>query len=65
MTSPFGKYKYIKVPFGLVQAPADFQELMKGVLKDFTFAIAYLDESTLATSNKYLKVEECTLINEA
>ena len=21
-TSPFGKYKYIKVPFGLAQAPA-------------------------------------------
>ena len=34
-TSPFGKYKYIKVPFGLAQAPAYFQELMTGVLKDF------------------------------
>ena len=42
-TSPFGKYKYIKVPFGLVQAPAYFQELMTGVLKDFSFTIAYLD----------------------
>ena len=27
-TSPFGKYEYIKVPFGLAQAPAYFQELM-------------------------------------
>ena len=41
--SPFGKYKYIKVPFGLAQAPAYFQELMTGILKDFNFAIAYLD----------------------
>ena len=41
---PFGKYKYIKVPFGLAQAPAYFQELMTGILKDFDFAIAYLDD---------------------
>ena len=32
-TSIFGKYEYIKVPFGLMQAPAYFQELMRGVLK--------------------------------
>ena len=28
--SPFGKFEYVKVPFGLVQAPAYFQELMTG-----------------------------------
>ena len=39
--SPFGKYEYIKVPFRLAQAPAYFQELMTGILKDFPFAIAY------------------------
>ena len=42
--SPFGKYEYIKVPFGLAQAPAYLQELMTGILKDFSFAIAYLDD---------------------
>ena len=41
--SPFGKYKYIKVPSRLTLAPAYFQELMNGILKDFNFAIAYLD----------------------
>ena len=43
-TSPFGKYKHIKVPFGLTQAPAYFQELVTGVLKDFSFPIAYLED---------------------
>ena len=43
-TSPFGNYEYIKVPFGLAQAPAYFQELMTGILKDLNFAIAYLDD---------------------
>ena len=41
--SPFGKYEYVKVPFGLAQVPANFQELMTNILKDFNFAIAYLD----------------------
>ena len=43
-TLPFGKHKYIRVPFGLAQAPAYFQELMTGILKDFNFAIAYFDD---------------------
>ena len=30
------------MPFRLAQAPAYFQELMTGILKDFRFAIAYL-----------------------
>ena len=42
--SPFGKYEYVKAPFGLAQAPAYFQELMTGILKDFSFTIAYLDD---------------------
>ena len=42
--SPFGKYVYVKVAFGLAQAPAYFQELMTKILKDFDFAIAYLDD---------------------
>ena len=49
-TSPFWKYKYIKVPFGLMQAPAYFQELMKGVLKDFSFTIAYMDDIIIFSS---------------
>ena len=42
--SPFRKYEYVKIPFRLAQAPAYFQELMTSILKDFPFAIAYLDD---------------------
>ena len=38
--SPFRKFEYVKVQFGLAQAPAYFQELMTGILNT---AIAYLD----------------------
>ena len=54
--SPFRKYEYVKVPFGLAQAPAYFQELMTGILKDFSFAIAYLDDIIIfsKTSQEHL-----------
>ena len=44
LDSPFGKYEYVKVPFGLAQGPAYFQEIMTTILKDFNFAKAYLDD---------------------
>ena len=34
----------LKVPFGLEQVPAYFKELMTGILKNFNFTIAYLDD---------------------
>ena len=45
--SPFRKYEYVKVPFGLAQASAYLQELMTRILKDFNFAIAYLDDKII------------------
>ena len=54
-TSPFGKYEYIKVPFGLTQALPYFQELMRGILKDFNFAFAYLDDIIIISRTS----EEC------
>ena len=39
--TPLGKYKYLKVPFGLTQAPAYFQNLMNRVLNGLQFTLAY------------------------
>ena len=47
--SPFRKFEYVKVPFGLAQAAAYFQELMTGILKDFPFTIAYLEDIIIFT----------------
>ena len=57
--SPFGKYKYpfSRYPFGLAETPAYFQELMTGILKDFNFTIAYLDDIIIfsKTPEEHLK----------
>ena len=54
--SPFSTFQYVKVPFGLAQAPAYFQQLMTGILKDFNFAIAYFDDIIIfsKTSQEHL-----------
>ena len=41
---PFGKYKFLQVPFGLAQAPAFFQHLMNKVLDNGPFAMTYHDD---------------------
>ena len=43
-TSFTGIYEYLKLPFGMAQASAYFQELIYKVLKDLHFAIACLDD---------------------
>ena len=54
--SPFGKYEYLKVPFGLAQAPVYFQVLRNKVLKDLPFAITYIDDIIIysKTSEEHL-----------
>ena len=43
--TPFGKYQFEAVPFGLAQAPAYFQQLISMVLQGCSdFAMAYLDD---------------------
>ena len=42
--TPFGKYKFLQVPFGLVQASAFFQCLMNKVLDNWPFPMMYLDD---------------------
>ena len=49
---PFGKYKFLMVPFGLAQAPAYFQLLMNKVLDGLHFAMTYLDDIIIFSSNE-------------
>ena len=51
--TPFGKYEFNLVPFGLAQAPAYFQALINKVLKGLLkFAVAYLDDTIIFSKNE-------------
>lgn len=45
-TTPFGLYEYLRMPFGLCNAPATFQRLMQTTMSDLVFQIVliYLDD---------------------
>ena len=51
--TPFGKYQFEAVPFGLAQAPAYFLQLISMVLQGCSdFAMAYLDDIIIFSKNE-------------
>ena len=51
--TPLGKYQFEAVPFGLVQAPAYFQQVISMVLQDCSeFAMVYLDDIIIFSKNE-------------
>ena len=50
--TPFGKYIFLMVSFGLAQAPAYFQLLINKVLEGLTYAMTYLDDIITFSNNE-------------
>lgn len=44
ITTPFGMFEYLRMPFGLKNAGATFQRLMHKVLDGLSFVFVYLDD---------------------
>ena len=61
--TPFGKYQFEAVPFGLAQALAYFQQLITIVLQGYSdFAMAYLDDIIIFSKNKAEHLELIEII---
>ena len=61
--TPFGKYKFNMVPFGLAQPPAYFQALINKVLKGLhKFAVAYLDDIIIFSKTEEEHLEHLRII---
>ena len=55
--TPFGKYEFLIVPFGLAQAPAYFQLLVNKNLKGLKFVMTYLDDIIIFSENESQHLE--------
>ena len=61
--TPFGKYEFNMVPFGLAQAPAYFQALINKFLKGLhKFAVAYLDDIIIFSKTEEEHLEHLRVI---
>ena len=60
--TPFGKYEFLMVPFGLAQAPAYFQLLMNKVLKRLKFAMMYLDDIIIFSQDESQHLEHLEIV---
>ena len=60
--TPFGKYEFLMVPFGLTQAPAYFQLLMNKVLEGLNFTMTYLDDIIIFSDNELEHLEYLEII---
>ena len=60
--TPFGKYEFLMVPFGLAQAPAYFQLLMNKVLKGLKFTMMYLDNIIIFSQDELQHLEHLEIV---
>ena len=60
--TPFCKYEFLMVPFGLAQAAAYFQLLMNKVLKGLKFAMTYLDDIIIFSGNELQHLEHLEIV---
>ena len=51
ITSPFGLFEFLKMPFGLRNAAQSFQRFMNQVLQGLDFAYTYIDDVLIASSS--------------
>ncbi|XP_064462354.1 uncharacterized protein LOC135372824 [Ornithodoros turicata] len=52
ITTPFGLFEYVRMPFGLRNAAQTFQQLIDQVLRGLDFAFAYLDDILVASNTE-------------
>ena len=51
ITTPFGLFEFLKMPFGLHNAPQTFQRFMNQVLQGLAFSYTYIDDVLNASSS--------------
>lgn len=51
ITTPFGAFEYVRMPFGLRNSSGTFQRFIDSLLRDMPFALSYLDDILIFSKN--------------
>ena len=52
ITTPFGMFEFLRMPFGLRNAAQTFQRLMDDVVRGLPFVLVYIDDVLIASANE-------------
>ena len=62
ITTPFGLFEFVRMPFGLKNSAQAFQRLMDGVLRDLPRVFVYLDDILVASPTLEQHVDDVRLV---
>ena len=64
ITTPFGLFEFVRMPFGLRNAAQTFQRFMDQVLRGLPFAYAYIDDTLIASSTPEEHLQHLRIVFE-
>ena len=64
VTTPFGLFEFLRMPFGLRNAAQTFQRFMDQVLRGLPFAYAYIDDVLIASTTPEEHLEHLRAVFE-
>ena len=64
VTTPFGLFEFVKMPFGLRNAAQTFQRFMDQVLRGLPFAYVYIDDVLIASSSPEEHIKHLRIVFE-
>ena len=64
ITTPFGLFEYVRMPFGLRNAAQTFQRFIDQVLRVLNFVYAYIDDLLIASVDQEEHLEHLRLVSE-
>ena len=62
ITTPFGLFEFLRMPFGLRNAAQTFQRFMDQVLRGLSFAYAYIDDVLIASTSPQEHTEHLRVV---
>jgi len=62
ITTPYGLYEFLRLPFGMNLSPAIFQSVMEGILRGIAHVFVYIDDIIIYTPDIQLHLQILSMV---